>query len=244
MKTRSSSPPSLSPALALAVTALLGAACADNIKTDFPAGLDPVVAVNPAPCPTTQTDLYPENTLGFASDTSGSIIKVYACAYIKRPVADVWAAGKVPQTASEPKTGVSGCGITLDVETGYDASWRFHNTYTKGITIEFDVTWRSGTLPWPTPDGGAANPPTVAWRFKKTFGSAYIQTLEGSVVAYEVPGVVPAVTKLEFIRYVEAPTDLAAVQGGVQNHYDNIMAQLAAVPPVPPVYTNRICTGP
>lgn len=237
MSTRSCIAFSRSPALALAATALLGAACADNIKTDFPPGLDPIDAVNLATCPSTTTDSYPE-TLAFHSVTVDQVVRSYACGYIKRPVADVWAAGKVPQSASEAS--ITTCSIALDVEPGYDASWRFHNTKTDVITVWFEVTWRSGTLPWPTPAGGPPLPLTVAWRFQKTDGTAYIQLMEGSVKAYEVPGVVPAVTKLEFIRYVNAArSPPPVVEGGIQNHYDNILAQLNSTP-----FTNVICTGP
>jgi hypothetical protein len=238
MRTRTSSPPSRFPALALAATALLAVSCADNIKSDFPPGLDPLDAVNPALFPAgTTADPYPEQLGDFAFGSNGDVVLAYAKGYIQQPVTAVWAAGTDPQSASEAATSVDSCGIKLDVETGYDFSWKIHNSKTDVITIWFDVTWRSGTLPWPTPAGGPGSPPTVAWRFQKTDGTAYIQVMAGSVKAYEVA---PGITGIEFIRHVNAarsPPDVVAA--GIQNHYDNILAKLHSTP-----FTNRLCTGP
>jgi len=235
MSTRTSNPLSRYPALALAAAALLAASCADNIKSDFPAGLAPLDAVNPALFPDGGVDPYPERLGDFAFGSNGTVVLAYAKGYIKQPVTAVWAAGTDPQSAAE--NSITTCSIALDAETGYDFSWKFHNTKTDIITVWFDVTWRSGTLPWPTPAGGPGSPPTVAWRFQKTDGTAYIQVMAGSVKAYEVA---PGVTGIEFIRHVDAarsPPDVVA--GGIQNHYDNILAKLYSTP-----FTNVICTGP
>jgi hypothetical protein len=241
---------------AIASLGLLATACfAENVKTKFPAGLDPLDAANPAAFPApVGTDLYPE-TPGPGAMTvvtqevgeldpgcSCRLVLAYAKGYVKRPLADVWAAGVDPQTSAEAASSVDTCSVTLDVEKGYDYSWLVHYGKTQIISIWFDVTWRSGTLPWPTPPGGPPSPLQVAWRFQKTNGTQYVKAMAGSVLAYEI---VPGVTGLEFIRHVQAarsPPDVVA--GGIQNHYDNILAKLAAVPPTPPAYTNRICTGP
>lgn len=237
---------------AIASLGLLATACfAENVKSDFPPGLDPLDAVNPAQFPApVGTDVYPETLGAFVEQTYGSpdqscggcqLQYVYAKGYIKRPLADVWAAGVVPQTSAEAASSVTGCSIALNVETGYDHSWLVHYVKQDVITVDFDVTWRSGTLPWPTPSGGPPSPLQVAWRFQKTNGTAYIKSMAGSVLAYEVvPG---SVTGLEFIRHVQAtlsPADVVA--SGIQNHYDNIKAELAN--PAAPVWTNRVCTGP
>jgi hypothetical protein len=241
--------------------ALVATAClAENVKSDFPPGLDPLLdpldAVNLglAEFPDGGVGVYPEQLGPFVKQTVGAgdpscgdcqLQLVYAKGYLRKPLTDVlpatgvWAAGVVPQTSAEAASSVDTCSITLNVEKGYDYSWMVSYTKTQAIvTVDFDVTWRSGTLPWPTPAGGPPSPLQVAWRFQKTNGTAYIKSMAGSVLAYEVvPG---SVTGLEFIRHVQAtqsPPDVVA--SGIQNHYDNIKAQLYSTP-----FTNRLCTGP
>jgi hypothetical protein len=236
--------------------ALVATAClAENVKSDFPPGLDPLDldASNPAEFPDGGVGTYPEQLGPFVKQTVGAgdvscggcqLQLVYAKGYLQKPLKEVlpatgvWAAGVVPQTSAEAKSSVDTCSITRNVETGYDYSWMVHYSKTQVIEVDFDVTWRSGTLPWPTPVTGPPSPLKVAWRFQKTNGTAYIKSMAGSVLAYEVvPG---SVTGLEFIRHVQAtqsPPDVVA--SGIQNHYDNIKAQLYSTP-----FTNRLCTGP
>ncbi len=237
---------------AIASVGLLATAClAQNVQTEFPPGLDPLDATNPAAFPAAVgADLYPETLGPFVTQTVGDaetscggcrMVLAYAKGYVKRPLADVWAAGVVPQTSAEQATSVDSCAIVLNVETGYDHSWMMQYRKSESVvTVEFDVTWRNGTLPWPTPATGPASPLQVAWLFQKTNGTAYIKSMAGSVLAYEVA---PEVTGLEFIRHVQAtrsPEDVVA--GGIQNHYDDILAYLAD--PTSPAYTGRLCSGP
>ena len=234
---------------AIASAGLLATAClAQDVQTDFPPGLAPLDETNLASFPApVGGDVYPETLGPFYMMTSGpgdqscggcQFVMVHAKAYVKRPLADVWAAGVEPQTSAEAASSVDSCSVSLNVETGYDYSWLVHYTKSQSIAhVEFDVTWRSGTLPWPTPASGPPQPLQVAWRFQKTNGTAYIKSMAGSVLAYEV---VPGVTGLEFIRHVQAtqsPQDVVA--SGIQNHYDNIVSWLATGTPAS---TARVCS--
>ena len=234
---------------AIASAGLLATAClAQDVQTDFPPGLDPLDATNPAAFPAAEgADLYPEKLGAFVGQAVGSgdqscggcqMVMAYAKGYIHRSLADVWAAGVEPQTSAEAATSVDSCSVSLNVETGYDYSWMVHYKKSESVvTVTFDVTWRSGTLPWPTPASGPPQPLQVAWRFQKTNGTAYIKSMAGSVLAYEV---VPGVTGLEFIRHVQAtrsPVDV--VESGIQNHYDNIVSWLASGTPAS---TARVCS--
>ena len=65
-------------------------------------------------------------------------------------------------------------GVLLDVEPGYEVSFRVSETVYDLITVDFQVTWREGTVERSAP---AEAPTSVIAVFQKTWGSTVIESM-------------------------------------------------------------------
>ena len=183
----------------LVFTFAIGAA-ACNKTTPFPPGLDPLDSENRASLPRAEgNDPYPEK-LSITSGHEHGYDWVHARGYVHAAPAQTWEAIHTPQVSADPK--LDGPHFTLDVEKMYEYSYRIH--YEPSPGIEFEVTWRHGLA-----DGTDDAPVVTASRFQKTWGTTYINLLQGSVVTRDVLDSstmlpVQGVTEVEFIEHLDA----------------------------------------
>jgi hypothetical protein len=86
--------------------------------------------------------------------------------------------------------------VMRGVEQQYPVSFRVHNIVRDIITIEFDLTWRGGVI-----EGSNDAPHAVSMRYQKTFGSDFIMTLSGSMVARPLDA---DTTEVELVRHIKS----------------------------------------
>jgi hypothetical protein len=183
-------------ALVTTVSAGLGG-CFGNESTEFEHDLMPLEE-NPAPPPTgTAQDPDPE-LLNLQSGRDDVSDYVYARAYLHADVETVWAAMQDPEVVTDRRA-VASTTVTRNVEPDYEVSFRIKNVVEDIITVEFEVTWRQGAL---ERDETEAKAPTrVVATYQKTWGTTFIERLEGSV---ELTSPAPGITELSFVERVDA----------------------------------------
>lgn len=176
---------------ALAVLALsTGTGCFDDIATRFPEGLEPLEP-NEAP---RQDD--PKPTLEMVDGESDTYMWLHGRGYVFAPSGEVWKAAKdsgvmVHVCATDEQT------VEEDVEEGYEYSFGVHYTVETIVTVEWDESWRFGTV-----EGSYAAPELAIVRYQKTFGSDAIALLEGSVQLHTTDD--PGVTEVQFVEHLDA----------------------------------------
>ena len=177
----------------LLVFAGLSFGCNQDIKTPFPAGLEPLEQ-NKASYPSGSG--YPEK-LSCKSGVDeeeefGEYTWVHCKTYVKSPIADVYDAYLVSRVVADRRA-LDEMTVEWDVEPEYEHSFKLSNTVYDVITVEFDVNWRHGAL-----DGNIDAPQEVGSRWQKTFGSEVIELLRGSIYTQAIED---DVTGVEFISH-------------------------------------------
>jgi hypothetical protein len=170
------------------------AGCAGNSTTSFAAGLDPLendTADWPAPA---GNDPHPE-TIQFAVGSADSYDWAHARAYVHGSITDTWKALKDPDACVD-RHNVTSWTVTQNVEPQYTVSFRIHNVVEDIVTVEFENTWRQGAT-----EGTVEEPITVVGRFKKTWGSNYIDLMEGSIVLHAIDD---NTTSMELEEHIDA----------------------------------------
>jgi hypothetical protein len=183
------------------------AACQDNIKTPFPAGLEPLEDNRVAPEPDGPFD---EQLRIESSNTD--MIRVYARGFVQVPFDDMWTVAKMP----EPN--ISTCAtsdhmVTPDNEAQYEASFLIHYIVNDFVTVEWDDQWR----------GGQISPELAILKHQKTQGSDFIKLSEGTIELLTTSD--PSVTELAFVEHLDAvQASTSDVVQGVQHNYDALVA--------------------
>jgi hypothetical protein len=179
--------------------------CGSVSTNECPPGLEPWEPANLAPMPMGMAgDAFPE-TLSFARrmwtipGTTMRTSSVHARAFIKRPIAAVWAAARDPQTGRDP-TASQGFGVrAYNTDPTFAFSYRTFVRVNAVITLMWDVDWRHGVV-----DGTVEAPLVTAARWQKTMGSSEIELIEGSLMLRAVPGQ-SEVTEVLYQYHLKAP---------------------------------------
>lgn len=211
--------------IALAGCAALLSGCFDNVETTFPAGLEPWESPNVALAPEgTPDEPYPEEIV-FVRRRWNRAPAVHARAYVQADVATTFAAVRNPLAGADRRPAVT---FTWedDVDPDYDWSHRSHLVIPDIVTVEFQLTWRSGVV-----EGTAEDPTITATRWQKTWGTSAIAVLEGSIVCRRVTD---DVTMLEIQYHLEAfGSGHETIENYLRGYFDSIVA-LAHDRPLPP----------
>ena len=179
--------------LLLALVILTG--CFDNVGTEFPEGLEPWEDPNEAPPPEAAPgDPYPEE-ITFVRKRWGRDNSVHARAYVHADVAATFAGVRHPLAGADRRPAVTFTYVE-DVDPEYEYSHQSHLVVPDIVTVEMDLTWRSGVV-----EGTSEEPMITATRWQKTFGTTAISNLEGSIVCRRVTD---DVTELEIQYHLNA----------------------------------------
>ncbi|HEY3355625.1 MAG TPA: hypothetical protein VGQ83_20405 [Polyangia bacterium] len=202
-------------AVALAAAGVVG--CYGDKTSTMPAGLEPV-GKNPAEYPPAEgTDQYPEKYGTMLSGKTDTYSWAGLKGYIHAPIEAVWAALQDPDTVADRRK-VDKYVATLNVETGYDVSFRLANTVYDIITVEFEVTWRQSHI-----DGTLEAPLAVAANYQKTWGSSVMELLAGSVALKKIDDNTTAFECLEYIAAIMSADE--SVQSYQPDLYNSVKAK-------------------
>ncbi len=168
------------------------ASCNSNTDTEFPPGLEPLETDTAPPPVGTADDPLPE-TLSMVSGRTSHFYWTHARGYVHAPLVDLWRAFHDPNVGRDPT--IDDYSTEEDVEPDVPVSYVIHYTVHDFLTIEFEVTWRFGI------NGEDKSPTMVAARFQKTWGTTFIQTMEGSIVATAVDD---ETSEVELIEHLDA----------------------------------------
>ena len=204
----------------LAWTAL-ASGCFENVAEEFPPGLEPFEEVNEA-APPMGDDPYPEQLSFEQRRWTRGALSVHARAYVHADVAETFAAVRNPLAGADRREAVT-FSWDEDVEPEYRWSHRSHLVIPDIVTVEFELTWRSGIV-----EGTEEAPEITATRWQKTWGTTAISLLEGSIVCRQVE---PGITELEIQYHLDS---LAAgydtIEGYLQGYLDSILALVRGEP--------------
>jgi hypothetical protein len=204
------------------MAAFAATGCQDNVATAFPPGLDPLEMVDKAAPPAPENgDPYPEK-LSMVSGHTDPYDWVHARAYVHASPAMTWSAIHNVNVSIDPK--ISKATYDLGIEPQYEFSYVIHYEEDDVLTVHFDVTWRHGMA-----QGTDEAPMLTASRFQKTWGSTFINLLEGSVVVKRVDD---NTAELQFIEHLDATAAGAdTIEEWYRNYYANILMFLGRIPP-------------
>jgi hypothetical protein len=185
--------------------AMSGAGCGGVSLNDCPPGLEPWEMTNVAPTPMGMDgDRFPEQ-LAFARrmwtipGTTTRTSSVHARGFIKRPIAEVFAAARDPQTGRDPTASHGFRVLAWETDPTFAFSYRTHVVVNAVITLMWDVDWRHGVV-----EGTVEAPRVTATRWQKTRGSSEIELIEGSLMLRAVDGQ-PEVTEVLYQYHLKAP---------------------------------------
>lgn len=188
-------------ALGACACAIAWTAACGNEATPVPAGVA-ALEVNTASDPAgTASDPYPES-LEMLTGQGEGYEWVHAKGFVKRPIAEVWAAFQDPEVVIDRRK-VARWTVARDVDSSVDVSFVVGNTVEDVIDVFFEITWRQSAV-----EGTEADPERVAMRFDKTFGTVFIEILRGSI---ELTPVDEGTTRVALIEHLQA------AQGGIDN---------------------------
>mgnify|MGYP000958544320 CR=1 FL=1 len=199
-----------------AVVLTLFAGCApDDIRTDFPPGLEPLDADNKASYPEAEgDDVYPER-LNAVSGEADDYDWVATRGYVHASLEEAWEAIRSPEVSRDHT--IDDWRFTRDSDPAYDYTYTQHYTVHDLITISFDVSFRHSAI-----EGRKEKPLVVAGRYKKIFGTSYITLLDGSIVARKVDD---HTTAIELIEHLDATaTGTSSIENYLREYYGNIVA--------------------
>ncbi|HEX4453740.1 MAG TPA: hypothetical protein VH143_22875 [Kofleriaceae bacterium] len=169
------------------------AACQHDIKTPFPAGLEPL-ETNPVP---EQTAPYSETLATATATGAGGEVEVYARGYVLADSATVWTATKTPQAVVASCT-TDAQSFTVGNEPQYEFSFLVAYTVNDVLTVQWNDQWRYGTIDAET----AAEPFFGMITHQKTDGSSFITTSEGTIEVTATDD--PNATELAFVEHLQA----------------------------------------
>jgi len=199
------------------------AGCDSNEATAFPSGLEPLEENTAPPPDPANGELFPED-VRFTSGTNESYSWVHGRGFVHAPLAQTFAAMRNPDACVNRRE-VDEWTVEHDVETGYDFSYRIHNIVHDIITVEFDVTWRQGAV-----EGTVDEPTLVSARFQKTYGTTYIELMEGSIVARARDA---NTTEIELIEHLKATGKGTETPLATMRDYFNSVVALTNGEPLP-----------
>ncbi|HCH64790.1 MAG: hypothetical protein CL927_05075 [Deltaproteobacteria bacterium] len=155
--------------------------CNRDIKSPFPAGLEPLEA-NKASWPSGAG--YPEQ-LSCRSGTAeeadlGEYTWVHCKTYVNHSIEAVFDAYQRPRVMTDRRA-VNEIDVEWDVEPAYEVSYKVSHVVYDPITVEFDYTWRHGDV-----DGYEDEFTEAGTRWQKTFGTEFIELIRGSIRTTEV----------------------------------------------------------
>jgi hypothetical protein len=188
--------------------------------------LEPLVLTAPFPAGTTG-DPHPQGLGTIAQPSTFQHWTSHARGYLHAPLAKVYEALQDPAASyiHNDAGGTTRAGDdTFGVEP-FPVSFVVHyrNPTTIG-DVRFDVTYRAGPL-----EGTEAAPLVIGQRYQKTFGTGFIDVMEGSLRAFPVDGA-PEVTAVEMIAWLQAKTqDQADCDGTLTDLFGNLAAKLASM---------------
>jgi hypothetical protein len=163
----------------------------------------------------TADDPFPEDLVVAVGETP-RYHWVHTHGYIHAPLETVYDALSNPEACVDRRK-VTRYTITPDVEPEYERSFLTHNEVDDIITVEFDMTWRFGTV-----EQTNEVPDLVAGTFSKTFGTTFISIMRGSIVARRIDD---TTTELEFVEHLNAATGGAdELMTFANDYYDNVVA--------------------
>jgi len=192
---------------------LAGVGCQDDIKTPFPAGLEPL---EDNVIPVQQGGEYTEMLRTSTSDSNE--IKIYGLGYVLAAPGDVWAASKNPE-ANVAMCSTNQQDITPNNDPAYEFSFIVYYTVNNVLTVQWDDQWRWGVIE------GTLEAPTLGMiKHQKTDGSSFIELSEGTIQLAAVEGN-PDVTELSFVEHLKSVGGgVSDVLKGVQHNYDALVA--------------------
>lgn len=207
-------------ALACALAVMPG--CFDNVETEFPTGLEPFELPNAAEAPAPEaSEAFPER-LVFERRRYRGGLSIHAKAYVQADIATTFDAVRNPLAGADRRPDVT---FTYEegVEPEYAWSHRSHLVIPDIVTVELQLTWRSGVV-----EGTEDAPFVTSTRWQKTWGTSAISRLEGSVVCYEVE---PGVTELHIQYHLDALSQgYETIEDYLQGYYDSILALVRGEP--------------
>jgi hypothetical protein len=202
--------------------ALFASACGGRIITAFPAGLEPLDAMNQAPDPMpVGDDMHPEK-LAWAIGNTDQYAWVDARGFVHAPIDQVFQAIQTT-TVCVDRRKVNRWSSTEGVESGYMVSFRIHDIVYGLATVDFDITWREDVVM-----GSREMPEAIAARYQKTDGTSYITTLAGSIVAQKVDDQTTEVAFIEHLSAWGSGTD--TIHSYLVDLYSSILASVHGQP--------------
>lgn len=165
----------------LSLSSVVFIGCNRDIKTPFPAGLEPLED-NKASWPSGSG--YPEE-LSCKSGTAeeadlGEYTWVHCKTYVNHPIEDVFEAYQKPRVMVDRRA-VNEIKVQWDVEPEYDVSYKVSHVVYDPITVDFDYVWRHGDV-----DGYEDEFTAAGTRWQKTYGTEYIELIRGSIFTSEI----------------------------------------------------------
>jgi hypothetical protein len=153
-----------------------------------------------------------------------SFAEARAC--IHAPLAQVWAALQLPDAVDIAYYGdrdeTPRCDARVGVTDKYPVSFRLHQVPKTYSSFDYDVTWAEWVLLGTDPA-----PQEVAISYNKTWGTAYVERLQGSMLLKEASGW----TTIEAVRQIKAPkTDGQMMEGWLRDWFAALQAQVAGTP--------------
>ncbi len=187
--------------------------------TKFPPGLQPL-ETNTAELPATP------DTVITVTGENDQWTWGHGRALISAPAAAVWRALKDPNVVASRRQ-TDKYSFTLTSDPTYEFSFQLHYEVDKILTVTWDEDWRYGTIRG-TPD----DPQLAIIRNQKTFGSSFIDLIEGSITVLPHGA---SETEVQFIEHVNA---LQADQGNIRTTIQDQVTAIVAVShgqPLPPL---------
>jgi hypothetical protein len=196
----------------VAFSLLASGGCFTSETTVFPDEFEPFPeTIDP---PVVEGERFPETIAvrqGSTSEYDFAVVR----GYVHAPAAKVLAVMTRPEAAVDYRA-VDRHSIEVDVEEGYDHSFRVHNEVDDFLTVEFDVTWRFLVI-----EGSVDDPAIAVGSFQKTFGTPFISLLAGTIVLTPVDA---QITELQMVEHLDAASGGAdPAEAFLRDYYANIV---------------------
>ncbi len=200
--------------LMLAIAGSLAMACGDNI-TPLPEGLTELEPNQASPGPLGQIQFV---------DGEDDYLWLHGRASLAGDVAVVWAGLQVAERVVAICS-INRYRITPIADALYDFSFTSDNEVDNVLTVDWQETWRFGTLR----DDAVESQRRI--RYQKTEGSSFISLIEGEIELTTEPG--SGVVEISLIEHLKAiGGGISDMKQSMQRRFD-IMAALAQGAPLP-----------
>ncbi|MBT8491543.1 MAG: hypothetical protein KJO07_00675 [Deltaproteobacteria bacterium] len=185
--------------------------------TPFPPGLEPPED-NTAPAPGAEGE-YPEEAsivTGTDEIDGQDYVWVHMRGYIHASAAEVWTIMQDPQVVADRRN-TDRLDVTYDSEPDYEYSFEIHYFVDRILNVEWDENWRYGAI-----EGSFEEPLEGAIRFQKTFGTDFIDFIDGSMsVRYIEEGI----TEIGMVEHVSALQESRSTsEGYARDVFNNVLA--------------------